>query len=1068
MADTEKKQVIIDVKVERDKEIERILDLMGGLTKEIWDCNKAIDKIKKEAKANGALTDENAKKLAKLTAERKTATNQLRSLSREEQNLVVANTAAKNSLNAMRAELNALKVQIADLDVDSPEFAKMAQHMNTITEKVSKAEQSYGVFSRNVGNYASGFSAVGFQVQQIARELPTLAVGLPQFFLALSNNIPMLTDAIRQEQAAVEADKEAGKEHMSVGKQLVKSIFSWQTAMVAAISVLTIWGDDILKWIGSLFKGKDALEDFRKSASEMVGAVAQERAELAALFNALSLAEQGTANYAAVRNTILDKYGDLLENEREEVKNLTNIADAYDVIAKKITGKAIVEGFSKQIEEQSKEFGEAYTKYFSDLLPDFVSKFGNEGISKLVDFLSLLQDGTTESVAQAKEIAKAFNTTTTQRVWSDDGTFSDEVRNINALLDNFGNGSKVDKIVKEFANLTDQIEATTEAQQTLLEGFGGVAPDTKNDGNGGEDDEYNRAKRSLELQQKLEAEKLKSQEQYQYNANLSAEENDALEFAHQQEHARKVFELEQQHNEQMLKLDEQYSKISAEDAKATRELYAQERTTFLNEQAAETSEFLRKQSEEMLKEADKLRKQVTKANEQTEIEATTKKWADYRTSLANNTEIDDIERADLTALSLEAEEAEKLAIKRKYAQAERKMRQEIGRQINEDLAERYADDLRQFSENEQEKLKLQIEMLEAEIQARKEKGLDTYEQEADLIHLKRALRTAEYEDNLAIAWKDADAQYDITRKMLEEELKLYEDNAAERARIEKQLYENEVDRTNKKLDALKTYTDQVGQLWENSNQLANSLYESQLATDKATNEKALAELEKRHEAGLVKTRDYNRQREQLEKDYAKKEAQIKRKQAIFDRGLALFNIAIQTYEGVTKAIAGMALNPVRGGILAGLITTSGAAQAAAVLAEPLPMAREGGLVVGPTHEQGGVVANLEGGEQIVAKNPVKVFPELLKLISYIGKHAQIPQSGYAFRSVADNATTAQAIGQQVQKAVKAESAAQAQLIGQQVGKVVAKELENLEVVTYVEAFKKKEKEYDKVVNSAKL
>ena len=116
----------------------------------------------------------------------------------------------------------------------------------------------------------------------------------------------------------------------------------------------------------------------------------------------------------------------------------------------------------------------------------------------------------------------------------------------------------------------------------------------------------------------------------------------------------------------------------------------------------------------------------------------------------------------------------------------------------------------------------------------------------------------------------------------------------------------------------------------------------------------------------------------------------------------------------------------------------------------------------------GVLVNTENKERIISAKPAQAFPELLNLISYIGKHAHIPQSGYAFRGVADNAATAQAIGQQVQKAVKAESAAQAEMIGQQVGKEVAKELQNLEVVTYVEAFKKREKEYNKVVNSAKL
>jgi hypothetical protein len=75
----------------------------------------------------------------------------------------------------------------------------------------------------------------------------------------------------------------------------------------------------------------------------------------------------------------------------------------------------------------------------------------------------------------------------------------------------------------------------------------------------------------------------------------------------------------------------------------------------------------------------------------------------------------------------------------------------------------------------------------------------------------------------------------------------------------------------------------------------------------------------------------------------------------------------------------------------------GALQLGAVLSEPLPKARRGGKIEGARHEQGGVLVETEGEERIVAARPAKAFPELLNLISYIGKNAGVPDTGYALR-----------------------------------------------------------------------
>ncbi len=58
-------------------------------------------------------------------------------------------------------------------------------------------------------------------MQQIARELPALAMGPQMFFLAISNNIPMFTDALASARKEYEALTAAGKKATPVWKQVL-------------------------------------------------------------------------------------------------------------------------------------------------------------------------------------------------------------------------------------------------------------------------------------------------------------------------------------------------------------------------------------------------------------------------------------------------------------------------------------------------------------------------------------------------------------------------------------------------------------------------------------------------------------------------------------------------------------------------------------------------------------------------------------------------------------------------------------------------------------------------------
>ena len=137
----------------------------------------------------------------------------------------------------------------------------LLKHLKELSDEMVSAESATGRYSRNVGNYASGFSPLNFQIQQLARELPSLTVSAQQFFLAISNNLPMLVDEMQRARVANEALKKAGETTVPVWKQMLKSIGSWQTMLVVGITLLTAYGKEIGQWVKELFKGKKAIDE---------------------------------------------------------------------------------------------------------------------------------------------------------------------------------------------------------------------------------------------------------------------------------------------------------------------------------------------------------------------------------------------------------------------------------------------------------------------------------------------------------------------------------------------------------------------------------------------------------------------------------------------------------------------------------------------------------------------------------------------------------------------------------------------------------------------------------------
>lgn len=173
---------------------------------------------------------------------------------------------------------------------------------------------------------------VRMSMQQIARELPSLAMGPQMFFLAISNNIPMFTDALASARKEYEALTDAGKKATPVWKQVLSSLFSWQTAMAALITLSVVYGKEIGGWVKSLFGVKDAAlsaakaqekvnESFRSSSSDV--------AEQVVLVRSLS------ERWKELGDNMADKKQFITENKKEFGKlgvEVGNVNDAENLL----------------------------------------------------------------------------------------------------------------------------------------------------------------------------------------------------------------------------------------------------------------------------------------------------------------------------------------------------------------------------------------------------------------------------------------------------------------------------------------------------------------------------------------------------------------------------------------------------------------------------------------------------------------------------------------------------------------------------------------------------------------
>ena len=247
-----------------------VVDYQSGLDalKKVEDALKDVKDRQKELidemKKGTISQEEYGTKMQDLTVKIKLYTDQRRQAIKAAKTITELNNAEEGSLVRLSAEYGRLLDVYRNMsreDRNGKQGQVLIKQLKDLNDELATAEAAVGRYGRNVGNYASAFTPLQFQVQQLARELPSLTVSTQQFFLAISNNLPMLVDEMQRARVANEALKKAGETTVPVWKQMLKSIGSWQTMLVVGITLLTAYGKEIGQWVKELFKGKKAIDE---------------------------------------------------------------------------------------------------------------------------------------------------------------------------------------------------------------------------------------------------------------------------------------------------------------------------------------------------------------------------------------------------------------------------------------------------------------------------------------------------------------------------------------------------------------------------------------------------------------------------------------------------------------------------------------------------------------------------------------------------------------------------------------------------------------------------------------
>lgn len=250
----------------------------------------------------------------------------------------------RNTVSLLEAELERLRLAGETASPNLDQSANIAQihalekqleELRGKLKQLQEESESVQVTPPDIPNAQRQFNGLHNSIQQMAREMPSLAMGPQMFFLAISNNLPIFTDELARARKEYDELQKSGKKGTPVWKQVLSSLFSWQTALTTGIMLLVMYGDEIWEWTKDLFSAKKGGDEFNISLKEMTEIEKSGRAQMVRTRFELKSVIDEIKNFTGSKEQEKAKVEELNRKYGESFGYYKTLSEWYDTLIQK-------------------------------------------------------------------------------------------------------------------------------------------------------------------------------------------------------------------------------------------------------------------------------------------------------------------------------------------------------------------------------------------------------------------------------------------------------------------------------------------------------------------------------------------------------------------------------------------------------------------------------------------------------------------------------------------------------------------------------------------------------------
>lgn len=277
---------------------------------------------------------------------------------------------ARGRIQALKDEIVRLQKVIAQTpEMDQTENIRQIEALQRQLQALQAATKRTDLVPASAPAAVRSYNSLHMAIQQIIRESPSLAMGLQLYFLAVSNNYPILWDAIARTRAENQLLAASGEKTIPVWRQILSSVGSFQTLLTVGITLAVAYGKEIGNWVANLFRGKKALDTARMAAERFQSTMLegarnaqQEVVKLNLLYRAATDNARATDDRRDAVRKLKEEFSGYFKNLSDEQIMLGQANDTYTELIKNIYNYAKAQAAFKSlvdIEQQGQFFDNA-------------------------------------------------------------------------------------------------------------------------------------------------------------------------------------------------------------------------------------------------------------------------------------------------------------------------------------------------------------------------------------------------------------------------------------------------------------------------------------------------------------------------------------------------------------------------------------------------------------------------------------------------------------------------------------------------------------------------------------